>query len=69
MVYLKLLGVELGYLDAKDGKMIGSLLKMIPTDVSTILHICNLSKASNGLNDQNYILDIVHQKTVLKCRQ
>ncbi|XP_002665852.3 apolipoprotein B-100 [Danio rerio] len=32
MVYLKLLGAELGYLDAKDGKMIGSLLKMIPTD-------------------------------------
>ncbi|XP_067274430.1 apolipoprotein B-100 isoform X2 [Pseudorasbora parva] len=32
MVYLKLLGAELGYLDTKDGKMIRSLLKMIPTD-------------------------------------
>ncbi|KAF4099959.1 hypothetical protein G5714_020085 [Onychostoma macrolepis] len=32
MVYLKLLGAELGYLDAKDGKMIHELLKMIPTD-------------------------------------
>ncbi|XP_039527523.1 apolipoprotein B-100-like isoform X2 [Pimephales promelas] len=32
MVYLKLLGAELGYLDTKDGKMIHNLLKMIPTD-------------------------------------
>ncbi|XP_039521759.1 apolipoprotein B-100-like isoform X3 [Pimephales promelas] len=32
MVYLKLLGAELGYLDTKDGKMIQNLLKMIPTD-------------------------------------
>lgn len=37
MVYLKLLGAELGYLDTKDGKMIHNLLKMIPTDVSTAL--------------------------------
>lgn len=37
MVYLKLLGAELGYLDEKDGKMIHELLKMIPTDVSTAL--------------------------------
>ncbi|KAL0165308.1 hypothetical protein M9458_041061, partial [Cirrhinus mrigala] len=33
MVYLKLLGAELGYLDTKDGKMIHDLLKMIPTDL------------------------------------
>ncbi|XP_077096389.1 apolipoprotein B-100-like [Siphateles boraxobius] len=32
MVYLKLLGAELGYLDTKDGKMIHNLLKMIPSD-------------------------------------
>ncbi|KAL1254216.1 hypothetical protein QQF64_016445 [Cirrhinus molitorella] len=32
MMYLKLLGAELGYLDAKDGKMIHDLLKMIPID-------------------------------------
>ncbi|XP_043074689.1 apolipoprotein B-100 isoform X2 [Puntigrus tetrazona] len=32
MVYLKLLGAEHGYLDAKDGKMIHEVLKMIPTD-------------------------------------
>ncbi|XP_039546012.1 apolipoprotein B-100 [Pimephales promelas] len=32
MVYLKLLGAELGYLDTKDGKMVHNLLKMIPTD-------------------------------------
>lgn len=37
MVYLKLLGAELGYLDTKDGKMIQNLLKMIPTDVSPAL--------------------------------
>ncbi|XP_073708955.1 apolipoprotein B-100 [Garra rufa] len=37
MVYLKLLGAELGYLDAKDGKMIYNLLKMIPTDFAKSL--------------------------------
>ncbi|TRY86749.1 hypothetical protein DNTS_004239 [Danionella cerebrum] len=32
MVYLKLFGAELGYLDLKDVKMLGSLLQMIPRD-------------------------------------
>ncbi|XP_016105196.1 apolipoprotein B-100 [Sinocyclocheilus grahami] len=45
MVYLKLLGAELGYLDAKDGKMIHNLLKMIPTDFAKRL----LSSVDNEL--------------------
>ncbi|XP_052442426.1 apolipoprotein B-100 isoform X2 [Carassius gibelio] len=45
MVYLRLLGAELGYLNAKDGKMIHDLLKMIPTDFAKRL----LSSVDNEL--------------------